>query len=169
MSAVKRLDTMRLVKTGPSLRERLERWIAGQHHKAVITRLRRFREQLERDMQPEPWTALEAPMVLLLSDVCDALSLNEDERATVLGQKGERALVDVLETRITPHPQTLINERQAKALAHVRQQGKITVSAYRQLCPGLSGETLRRDLADLVRRGLLTRNGAKRGTYYTPA
>ena len=81
MSLLEGFETMRLVKVGPSLKERLGRWIAKQHHKAVIDRLRSLREGVERDMQPESWTALEAPMVLLLADVCDALSLDEAERA----------------------------------------------------------------------------------------
>jgi hypothetical protein len=160
---------MQVVKAGPSLRERLERWIAAAHHNAVVGRLRRFREELEREMEPEPWTGLEAPMVLLLSDVCGALALSEDERASVLGQQGERGLAEILETRVTPRYPGLPRERQAEALAHVQEHGKINISAYRQICPGLSDETLRLDLADLVRRGLLVKNGAKKGTYYTAA
>jgi ATP-dependent DNA helicase RecG len=34
------------------------------------------------------------------------------------------------------------------------------------LCPGVSAETLRLDLVDLVDRGVLMRIGAKKGTYY---
>ena len=75
MSLLQGFETMRLVKVGPSLKERLERWIAQQHLEAVIDRLRCLREGLESDMKPEPWTALEAPMVLLLADVCDALRM----------------------------------------------------------------------------------------------
>jgi hypothetical protein len=74
-------STIRLVKVGPNWRERLERRIAVVHHNAVVARLGRFRRRLEHDMEPEPWTALEAPMPLLLFDVCDALRLNEEERA----------------------------------------------------------------------------------------
>ena len=168
MSISQSLSKMRVVKAGPSLRERLERLIAGRHHKAVVTRLRRFRQELQNDMEPEPWTALEAPMVLLLSDVCEALTLTRDERAAILGQEGERALADVLETQFTPRPAGL-NERQVKALAHAQRRGTINISAYRQLCPGLSDETLRLDLVSLVTRGLLVKNGRKRGTFYTVA
>ncbi len=59
-----------------------------------------------------------------------------------------------------------MNERQAKALAYVRERGSITNREYRQLCPGLSSETLRLDLVDLVEKGLLLKIGAKKGTYY---
>jgi ATP-dependent DNA helicase RecG len=34
------------------------------------------------------------------------------------------------------------------------------------LCPDVSPETLRRDLADLVRKNVLLKIGDKRGTYY---
>jgi hypothetical protein len=167
MNVLNHLDTVRLVKTGPSLRERLERWIPAAHRATVVGRLRRFREELECEMEPEPWTGLEAPMVLLLSDVCDALALSEDERSIILGQQGERALAEILETRVTPRPPCSPRERRSKALAHVQEHGKINIGAYRQLCPGLSDETLRLDLVDLVRRGVLVKNGAKKGTYYT--
>ncbi|MFN2219330.1 MAG: DeoR family transcriptional regulator, partial [Anaerolineae bacterium] len=37
---------------------------------------------------------------------------------------------------------------------------------YQQLCPDVSAETIRRDLADLVGKGLLLKIGEKRATYY---
>ena len=169
MSLLQGFETMRLVKIGPSLRERVERLIAAQHRKAVVARLRCFREGLERDMKPEPWTALEAPMPLIIADLCDALGLDEKERATVLGAEGVLALTDTLETAVRPipSPRVPINERQAKALRYVREHGEIAIGIYRQICPYWSDETLRLDLANLVARGLLIKNGAKRGTHYT--
>jgi ATP-dependent DNA helicase RecG len=59
-----------------------------------------------------------------------------------------------------------MNERQAKALTYVQEHGRITNREYRHLCPDVSAETLRLDLADLVERGLLLKIGAKKGTYY---
>lgn len=59
-----------------------------------------------------------------------------------------------------------MNERQARALAYVQEHGRITNREYRDLCPDLSAETLRLDLADLVERGILLKIGAKKGTYY---
>lgn len=59
-----------------------------------------------------------------------------------------------------------MNERQTQALDYVRRQGSITNGEYQQLCQGISPETLRRDLADLVTRGLLLKIGSKKGTYY---
>jgi ATP-dependent DNA helicase RecG len=59
-----------------------------------------------------------------------------------------------------------MNERQAKALTYVQEHSRITNREYRTLCPDVSAETLRLDLADLVERGVLIKIGAKKGTYY---
>jgi ATP-dependent DNA helicase RecG len=59
-----------------------------------------------------------------------------------------------------------MNERQARALTYVRESGSITNREYQGLCPDVSAETLRLDLADLVERGLLLKIGSKKGTYY---
>lgn len=65
-----------------------------------------------------------------------------------------------------PAGELSMNERQLKALQYIREHGRITNREYQQLCPGVSPETLRLDLADLVRRGILLKIGEKRGTYY---
>jgi predicted HTH transcriptional regulator len=110
-------------------------------------------------------------MPLILSDVCDALGLDDGERATVLGATGVQVLTETLETSIRTVPSSLppMNDRQVKALRHVREHGRISIGAYRQICPNWSDETLRRDLVDLAEQGLLTKNGAKRGTHYVLA
>ncbi len=59
-----------------------------------------------------------------------------------------------------------LNERQEKALTYLTEQGRITNRQYQDLCPGVSPETIRRDLADLVDRNLLLKIGEKRGTFY---
>ncbi len=59
-----------------------------------------------------------------------------------------------------------MSERQLKALQYLEQHGHITNREYRDLCPNVTPETLRLDLADLVDRGILLRMGDKRGTYY---
>lgn len=59
-----------------------------------------------------------------------------------------------------------MNERQARALTYIREHGSITNRDYQSLCPDVSSETLRIDLADLVDRGILLKVGAKKGTYY---
>jgi ATP-dependent DNA helicase RecG len=59
-----------------------------------------------------------------------------------------------------------MNERQARALNFVRENGSITNREYQRLCEDVSAETLRLDLKDLVDRGLLLKIGSKKGTYY---
>ncbi len=75
-------------------------------------------------------------------------------------------LRNVIERPPQPDWAGRVTERQAKALNFVETRGRITNSEYRDLCPGLSAETLRLDLAELVDRGLLLKIGVKRGTYY---
>ena len=65
-----------------------------------------------------------------------------------------------------PRWERVMNERQAKALAYIRDNGRITNREYHQLCPDVSQETLRLDLSDLVEHGLLLKIRAKKGTYY---
>ncbi len=156
---------MQLVKVGPSLRERAEQFVTGKRHKAVVNRLRRFREELEAEMTPEPWTMLEAPAVTFLADICDALHLTANEKAEVLGAEGQQVQDSILSKRILPQRQ--LNERQRQALAEVQQHGHITNGNLRQAFPQVTAETLRLDLVDLVQRGLLRRQGRCRGTIYT--
>jgi ATP-dependent DNA helicase RecG len=58
------------------------------------------------------------------------------------------------------------NHRQARALQYIKDHGSITNREYRTLCQGVSAETLRLDLADMVERGILLKVGSKKGTYY---
>jgi ATP-dependent DNA helicase RecG len=62
--------------------------------------------------------------------------------------------------------QLRLNERQERALEYLAQRGRITNREYQELCPGVSDETIRRDLADLVDKNLLLRIGDKKATYY---
>ncbi|MEW5872475.1 MAG: ATP-binding protein [Chloroflexota bacterium] len=59
-----------------------------------------------------------------------------------------------------------LNPRQQQAIAFLLQRKRITNRQYQDLCPDVSAETLRRDLADLVSQGLLIKVGDKRATYY---
>lgn len=68
--------------------------------------------------------------------------------------------------KVVPKWESNMNERQMRALTHVRERGRIANREYQQLCPDVSPETLRLDLADLVSKGALLKIGAKRGTYY---
>ena len=68
--------------------------------------------------------------------------------------------------QVPPEWERNMNERQLRALQYIQAQGRITNREYRELCPHVSAETLRLDLADLVERGILLKVGDKRGTYY---
>ena len=58
------------------------------------------------------------------------------------------------------------NHRQARALQYIRENGSITNREYRGLIDKISAETLRLDLVDLVSKDILSKIGAKKGTYY---
>jgi ATP-dependent DNA helicase RecG len=75
-------------------------------------------------------------------------------------------LSNVRERRALPQWASHMNERQARAVAHVRSNGSITNREYRGLCPDVTPETLRLDLVDLVDKGVFLKIGSKKGTYY---
>jgi len=66
----------------------------------------------------------------------------------------------------SPSWATNMNERQAKALAYAQRNGRVTNREYREICGHVTAETLRLDLVDLVKRGILLKIGDKRSTYY---
>jgi ATP-dependent DNA helicase RecG len=66
----------------------------------------------------------------------------------------------------TPKWTRNMNERQARALTYVKENGSITNREYQKLCPDVTSETLRLDLVDLVDRGSLLKIGSKKGTHY---
>ncbi len=59
-----------------------------------------------------------------------------------------------------------LNERQIKAIQYLRQNTRITNKDLRDLCPDVTAETLRLDMADLVDKGVVIKIGDKRGTFY---
>lgn len=59
-----------------------------------------------------------------------------------------------------------LNERQIKAFLYIKETGKITNKDYRQL-NNISDEGARKDLNELVEKGILEVKGFGRGTYYT--
>ena len=60
-----------------------------------------------------------------------------------------------------------LNTRQQAALDFLGKQSRITNHDLQRLYPFVHAETIRRDLADLVARGLLEKFGQKRGSYYS--
>lgn len=59
-----------------------------------------------------------------------------------------------------------LNERQIAALIYTGEQRRISNRELQEQYPDVSPETIRRDLADLVERGMLLKVGDKRATYY---
>jgi predicted HTH transcriptional regulator len=61
-----------------------------------------------------------------------------------------------------------LNERQRKAVAFVKTNGRITNTEYQRVT-GATRKTSTRDLADLVERHILQRVGALKATHYVIA
>ena len=60
-----------------------------------------------------------------------------------------------------------INTRQETAIIYLKEgKTRITNSQLQRLFPDVHAETIRRDLADLVTKGVLQKLGQKRGSYY---
>lgn len=59
-----------------------------------------------------------------------------------------------------------LNPRQQSAVSYLALHGRINNGTYQELCPDVSPESLRRDLVDLVKRGVVIKVGDKRATYY---
>jgi len=59
-----------------------------------------------------------------------------------------------------------LNPRQEAALTYLAEAGRITNREFQDLCPDVSAETIRRDLADMVSQNILLKIGEKRATYY---
>lgn len=86
-------------------------------------------------------------------------------RATLFAPAETQASVEAL-AGLDAYKDLNLNSRQQHALLFLRQNRRITNRDYQELCPDVHTETLRRDLADLVERGLVIKVGDKRATYY---
>lgn len=58
-----------------------------------------------------------------------------------------------------------LNERQMKAVSHIKGTGRISNSEFQELA-SITRKTAARDLDDLVQKDILVRMGEKRGSYY---
>jgi ATP-dependent DNA helicase RecG len=109
----------------------------------------------------------------------EELGLGIDRMMEVMAQAGHRppyfdarpysfavTLFNAREKQKAPEWARNTNHRQARALQYIRDHGSITNREYRSLCQGVSAETLRLDLADMVEQGILLKVGSKKGTYY---
>jgi ATP-dependent DNA helicase RecG len=59
-----------------------------------------------------------------------------------------------------------LNERQKKAVEYISQHGKITSGEFQSLYAGVTRETLRKDLNDLITKKVIVRKGVKKGAVY---
>lgn len=84
-------------------------------------------------------------------------------KVTLFGAEERKAALSV---DLSVYRKMDLNPRQQAAIGFLAEHGRINNSSYQELCPGVHAETLRRDLADMVRRGLIIKVGDKRTTYY---
>lgn len=75
--------------------------------------------------------------------------------------QGESGLQDLAKYRDLD-----LNPRQELAVGYLGSHRRLASSDFQALCPEVHPETLRRDLADLVARGVLIKVGDKKATYY---
>lgn len=93
-------------------------------------------------------------------------------RVTLRNTKGAAIVTTAEKTSVTGfggrYRGNEINPRQENALDYLinRANPRITNKDLQELCPDVHAETIRRDLADLVNKGLLIKMGQKRGSYY---
>ncbi len=69
---------------------------------------------------------------------------------------------------LNSYSELAINPRQEAAIAYLQQpeNTRITNSELQRIFPDVHAETIRRDLADLVTKEILSKMGQKRGSYY---
>ena len=109
----------------------------------------------------------------------EELGLGIDRMIEVMQQAGHKpptfdarpysfavTLYNAREKQTPPEWTRNTNHRQARALQYIRDKGSITNREYRQICEGVSAETLRLDLVDMVEKGILVKVGSKKGTHY---
>jgi len=69
-------------------------------------------------------------------------------------ERGEQAIrLDVL---VKEHR---LSDRQAKALAHILEHGRLTIQDFEGLCPEVNRRSLQRDLKAMVDRGMIVTEG----------
>ena len=59
-----------------------------------------------------------------------------------------------------------LTERQAAAVGHVLDEGRLTIGDFERLCPGTNRRTLQRELKQLVDKGLLRQTRARNRLQY---
>ncbi len=96
-------------------------------------------------------------------DTCKQADLPEPEMNELDGG----FIISLFKDNITPDQLTKLglNERQIKSVLFVKENGKITNSEYQKLNE-VSDRTALRDIEELTKKGILIKEGEKKGTYY---
>ncbi|KAF5434006.1 ATP-dependent DNA helicase RecG [Candidatus Methanophagaceae archaeon] len=95
---------------------------------------------------------------------CLEWGLSEPEFEYVIGD----LVVTFMKTKLTEEylDKIGLNERQKKAIKYLKENKEITLSKFRIISPEISDRTLRKDLEDIVKVGLVKPVGEKRGRKY---
>jgi len=96
-------------------------------------------------------------------DTCKQADLPEPEMKELDGG----FIITLFKDNITPEQFTKLglNDRQVKAVLFIKEKGKITNSEY-QVLNEVSDRTALRDIEELTEKGILTKEGEKKGTSY---
>ena len=96
-------------------------------------------------------------------DTCKQAELPEPEMKELDGG----FIITLFKDNLTPEQLTKLglNDRQVKAVLFVKEKGKITNSEY-QILNEISDRTALRDIEELTEKGILIKEGEKKGTYY---
>jgi ATP-dependent DNA helicase RecG len=96
-------------------------------------------------------------------DTCKQADLPEPEMKELDGG----FIITLFKDNITPEQLTKLglNNRQVKAVLLIKEKGKITNSEY-QILNEVSDRTALRDIEELTEKGILIKEGEKKGTYY---
>jgi ATP-dependent DNA helicase RecG len=96
-------------------------------------------------------------------DTCRQAELPEPEMKELDGG----FIITLFKDNLTPEQLAKLglNDRQVKAVLFVKEKGKITNSEY-QILNEISDRTALRDIEELTEKGILIKEGEKKGTYY---
>jgi ATP-dependent DNA helicase RecG len=96
-------------------------------------------------------------------DTCKQAELPEPEMKELDGG----FIITLFKDNLTPEQLAKLglNDRQVKAVLFVKEKGKITNSEY-QILNEISDRTALRDIEELIEKGILIKEGEKKGTYY---
>ena len=147
-----------------------QNWVSPEE----ILKLQDNYSKLKEELKTE--TDLEMTLTLPLDkskNVCSSspfVSLGQEKEA-----KNEFIMLPLKEDKSSSHPfaaareaeeDCSISERQEKILTFLKEQGRAQVWQIKQVLPEVTKRTLRRDFENLLKKGLVERNGERNNTFY---